>query len=121
MTQLLGWVGSALVVISLTQRRAVPFRLLNLASAAVLLAFNLFIGLWSMVALNVIILIVNSWQLRAITAPDRDACLGQPPSAHSPAERAMVRVGGDRQAEPDRRGPRSTARTTLLEEAPCTQ
>ena len=59
----LGWLGSALIVVSLMQRRAVPFRLLNQASALVLLVFNVAIGLWSMVALNVVILTVNTWQL----------------------------------------------------------
>jgi cytoskeletal protein RodZ len=66
MVHVLGWLGSALIVASLAQDRPVPFRLLNLVSAVVLLVFNLAIGLWSMVALNVVIIAVNSWQLRAI-------------------------------------------------------
>jgi hypothetical protein len=66
MIELLGWLGSALIVASLTRTRPVTFRLLNLASAIVLLVFNLAIGLWSMVVLNVTILVVNGWQLRLL-------------------------------------------------------
>jgi hypothetical protein len=67
----LGWIGSALIVASLTQRRPVPFRLLNLVSALVLLVFNLAIGLWPMVALNVTILLVNSYQLLQLAGANR--------------------------------------------------
>ena len=63
MIDALGWFGSALIVASLMLRRQAPFRVLNLASAVVLLAFNLAIGLWSMVVLNVAILTVNAWHL----------------------------------------------------------
>jgi hypothetical protein len=66
MTQTLGWFGSALIVASLVTRQPIRFRLLNLASAVVLLAFNLAIELWSMVALNVVILMVNIWQLSTL-------------------------------------------------------
>jgi hypothetical protein len=70
--QLLGWIGSALVVTSLTLRRPVPFRLMNLASAVVLLIFNVAIGLIAMVLLNIVILIVNVWQLqRLLPMPPR--------------------------------------------------
>jgi hypothetical protein len=64
MIQLLGWIGSALIVLSLTLRRQLPFRLVNLMSAGVLLVFNLAIGLWSMILLNTAIMIVNLYQLR---------------------------------------------------------
>ena len=64
--QLLGWIGSALIVLSLTLRRQMPFRVVNLAAAGVLLMFNLAIGLWSMVFLNATILIVNYCQIRRL-------------------------------------------------------
>ena len=69
MIQLLGWSGSALVVASLMLHRPAPFRVINLASAVVLLAFNLAIGLWSMVVLNSVILAVNTWHLRKLLRP----------------------------------------------------
>ena len=71
MIQALGWLGSGLIVASLVHNRPVPFRLLNLASAIVLLVFNLAIGLWSMVVLNAVILIVNLWHLRALAGRRR--------------------------------------------------
>ena len=66
--QALGWFGSGLIVASLVLRRPIAFRSVNLASAAVLLAFNLAIDLWSMVALNATILVVNGWRLRSLLA-----------------------------------------------------
>jgi hypothetical protein len=66
MIQALGWFGSALVVASLALHRPVPFRAVNLISAVVLLAFNLTIGLWPMVVLNVAVLAVNTWHLRKL-------------------------------------------------------
>jgi len=91
MIQLLGWIGSALVVISLTLQRPVPFRLVNLISAAVLLVFNIAIGLLAMVFLNVVILIVNFWQLQRLRAAPMQhkggartaAMLGTPAKAFS--------------------------------------
>ena len=64
MIQSLGWAGSALIVGSLMLRRPVPFRIVNLASPVVLLVFDYAIGVWSMVVLNIAILLVNLWQLR---------------------------------------------------------
>jgi hypothetical protein len=66
MIQTLGWFGSALIVASLVAKQPIPFRLLNLASAVVLLVFNLAIELWPMVVLNIVILTVNVWQLTSI-------------------------------------------------------
>jgi hypothetical protein len=66
MIQTLGWFGSALIVASLVAKQPLPFRLLNLASAVVLLVFNLAIELWPMVALNIVILMVNVWQLTSL-------------------------------------------------------
>ena len=67
----LGWLGSALIVASLAMHRRIPFRLLNLISAIVLLAFNFAIGLWSMVALNAAVLVVNAWHLQKLFAATR--------------------------------------------------
>jgi hypothetical protein len=71
MIQALGWFGSALVVASLALPRPLPFRYLNLVSAIALLAFDLAISLWSMVALNLAILAVNAWHLRRLLGARR--------------------------------------------------
>lgn len=59
----LGWLGSFLVVLSLAQRDVRRLRQVSLASAVVLLCFNLVIGIASMVALNVALVLINTYRL----------------------------------------------------------
>lgn len=59
MTDALGWVGSALVVLSLTQRDVRRLRQISCASAVALGAFNVLVGIPSMIVLNAVLLIVN--------------------------------------------------------------
>jgi hypothetical protein len=61
MWDVVGWVGSTLVVISLLQARVLRFRVLNLLACALLLAFNTAIEVWPMVALNTVLCSVNLW------------------------------------------------------------
>jgi hypothetical protein len=61
--ELLGWAGSALVVVSLTQRDLRRLRQVNLAAALMLGVFNVIIGLGSMIALNVVLSTVNAYHL----------------------------------------------------------
>ncbi|MDO7869276.1 hypothetical protein [Nocardioides jiangxiensis] len=56
-----GWVGSALVVVSLLQHRVLRFRVLNLVACAVLVAFNTALQVWPMAALNLLLVVVNTW------------------------------------------------------------
>ena len=60
---LMGWGGSALLVVSLLQARVLRFRALNLVACVVLLAFNFFLGIWPMVAVNAILSGINLWFL----------------------------------------------------------
>ena len=55
----MGWGGSALLVFSLMQARVLRFRLLNLVASALLTAFNLILGIWPMVAMNVVVGAIN--------------------------------------------------------------
>ena len=64
-TAALGWIGSGLLVVSLTQRDLRRLRAINLAASLVLLAFNLTIGLGSMIALNIVLAVVNGYWLIA--------------------------------------------------------
>ncbi len=59
MTGALGWIGSALVVLSLTQRDVRRLRQISCASAVTLGAFNVLVGITSMIVLNVVLLVVN--------------------------------------------------------------
>jgi hypothetical protein len=59
----LGWGGSALLVFSLMQARVLRFRALNLVACVILTAFNAFLGIWPMVAMNVVLSAINIWFL----------------------------------------------------------
>lgn len=56
---LVGWAGSALLVFSLLQARVLRFRVLNTVACAVLVFFNAMLGIWPMVAMNVVLASIN--------------------------------------------------------------
>jgi len=63
--EVLGWVGSALVVISLAQARVLRFRVLNLVGAVLATAYNVALGIWPFVAMNAVIGVLDVyWLLR---------------------------------------------------------
>ena len=55
----LGWFGSALLVFSLLQARILRLRLLNTVACGILVVFNAMIGVWPMVAMNVVLAAIN--------------------------------------------------------------
>ncbi|QKE85446.1 YgjV family protein [Arthrobacter sp. NEB 688] len=57
----LGWFGSALLVFSLLQARILRLRLLNTVACVILVVFNAVLGVWPMVAMNVVLAAVNLW------------------------------------------------------------
>lgn len=63
MIALLGWLGSVLVVASLVQHDIRRLRQVNLAASAALGAFNLALGIVSMIALNAVLAGVNGYHL----------------------------------------------------------
>jgi hypothetical protein len=50
---LFGWIGSALLIVSLLQTRVLRFRLLNLAASVILVIFNALLAVWPMVGMNI--------------------------------------------------------------------
>lgn len=68
----LGWGGSALLVYSLLQQRVLRFRALNLVAGLVLVVFNAILGVWPMVALNVITSLINLWFIASLTRDRHD-------------------------------------------------
>jgi hypothetical protein len=56
---IIGWGGSALVVVSLLQTRILRLRLLNLVGCIVLVGFNLAIQVWPMVGMNAVLAVIN--------------------------------------------------------------
>ena len=56
---LFGWIGSALLIVSLLQTRVLRFRLLNLAASVILVIFNALLAVWPMVAMNLATSAIN--------------------------------------------------------------
>lgn len=54
-----GWAGSTLLVFSLLQARVLRFRVLNTIACVVLVFFNAMLGIWPMVAMNVVLASIN--------------------------------------------------------------
>jgi hypothetical protein len=63
LVELLGWSGSVLVVLSLTQSNLRRLRLVNLAASVLHLGFNLIIGIVPMIALNLVLTGINFYYL----------------------------------------------------------
>ena len=75
MLEIIGWIGSALVIVSLTQARVLRFRWLNLAGAVLAVVYNVALAIWPFFAMNVIIAVIDVYWLRRLltTRHDPDA------------------------------------------------
>ena len=67
-----GWLGSALLIYSVMQARVLRFRVLNLAASAILAGFNGVLGIWPMVAMNIVLCGINLWHIRALVTTRHD-------------------------------------------------
>ena len=61
--EIIGWIGSGLVVFSLTQARVLRFRWLNLIGSVIAAGYNAVIGIWPFFAMNAIIAVINVYWL----------------------------------------------------------
>lgn len=64
--ELVGWFGSAILVVSLLQTRVMRLRVLNAIASAILVGYNAAIQVWPMVGLNVVLVGINTviiWRL----------------------------------------------------------
>jgi len=61
--QAIGWIGSALVVVSLTQSHILRLRWLNLAGGFVSMVWNAVAGIWPFAAMNLAICVINIYWL----------------------------------------------------------
>lgn len=57
--EVVGWTGSAVLVVSLLQTRLLRLRLINLVGCLVLLVYNAIVEVWPMVGLNVVLALIN--------------------------------------------------------------
>ena len=70
--ELLGWGGSALLILSLLQTRVLLFRWLNLVASLALVLFNGLIQVWPMVAMNAVLSAINAWFIVKLLAHRHD-------------------------------------------------
>ena len=70
-----GWLGSALVVLSLTQARVLRFRWLNLVGSLVATTYNTILGIWPFVAMNAAISLINVYWLWRLNRERHDAAV----------------------------------------------
>lgn len=69
--EVIGWVGSGLVVWSLMQARVLRFRWMNLAGSAVAAGYNAWVGIWPFAVMNGVIAIIDVyWLLRLYREAD---------------------------------------------------
>jgi hypothetical protein len=66
--EVLGWIGSAIVVLSLLQTRILRLRVLNLTGCAISVLYAALGGVWPILGLNAILTIINIVHLRKLTA-----------------------------------------------------
>lgn len=69
MITLLGWIGALLALAAYSQTRAARFRQIALLSSVALLTFNVLLGIWSNVALESALGIVNVGRLIQLRRP----------------------------------------------------
>lgn len=70
--EVVGWLGSALLVWSLLQVRILRLRALNLAGCLVLIGYNGVLHVWPMVGLNVVLAVINVWYLSRLQTTRHD-------------------------------------------------
>jgi len=82
--ELVGWVGSAVLVWSLLQTRILRLRVINLVGCVILIVYNGAAGVWPMLGLNVVLAVINIYFLRKLLS-----------TRHSDASYAVVEVDAD--------------------------
>lgn len=73
MLEIVGWIGSILVVLSLTQAKVWRFRVLNLVGSVLATGYNAIIGIWPFAAMNGAIAIINVYWLLRLERERHDA------------------------------------------------
>lgn len=71
--EVVGWAGSAVLVVSLLQTRLMRLRVLNSIACVVLVGYNAALGVWPMVAMNVVLVAINLWAIVRLLHGRHDA------------------------------------------------
>ena len=69
MIEFVGWLGAALVLVSYAQHNTIRLRQISLLAGAALLSFNLILGVWPNVALELALAVVNLRRLIQLRRP----------------------------------------------------
>jgi len=69
--QIIGWVGSALLVFSVLQTKFLRLRILNGIASLVLLIYNAMLGSWPQVAMNAVLVVLQCYYVWKLTADKR--------------------------------------------------
>ncbi|MBW3618694.1 MAG: hypothetical protein KY461_00480 [Actinobacteria bacterium] len=64
--EVVGYVGSGLVVVSLMMRSVLRLRVINLLGALIFTIYGVLIDAWPVVGLNVAIVVIDAWHLRGM-------------------------------------------------------
>jgi hypothetical protein len=80
--EIVGWAGSALVIVSLAQARVLRFRVLNLVGAALAVVYNVALAIWPFAVMNLIIAVIDVYWLRRLLV-----------ARHDPAAYSVIEVG----------------------------
>ena len=69
--ELIGWIGSALVVLSLAQARVWRFRIMNFAGAVLATFYNAVLGIWPFAAMNGVIAVIDAYWIARLKRESR--------------------------------------------------
>ena len=94
---LLGWAGSAVLVLSLLQARVLRFRVINAVGTIPLLVFTALIPVGPMVGMTAVLLAINLWFIAKLLREQHDAATFEVVEAHrdDPFLRHMLTVQAD--------------------------
>jgi hypothetical protein len=83
---LLGWIGSAILVASLLQGTMMRLRVLNLVAAVMLVAYNIVVETWPMVGMNLAVALIDIWFIVGLAQrrPRHPASIDSVPHGTSP-------------------------------------
>ncbi|MDE0572080.1 hypothetical protein ON058_01465 [Demequina sp. B12] len=70
--EIIGWVGSLLIVASLMQARVLRFRWMNFIGAVIATAYNAAVGVWPFAFMNFAIAVIDIYWLRRLYAERHD-------------------------------------------------
>ncbi|AKT50731.1 GNAT family N-acetyltransferase [Arsenicicoccus sp. oral taxon 190] len=71
-TELIGYVASALIVLSLAMSSVVRLRVISFVGSVTFVVYGLLIGAWPVVVTNAAIALINVWYLRKELGPRQD-------------------------------------------------